>query len=168
MPWCIDLGFPSVGLKPRGSYLVSRPFLRGLLTAALFGSATHVLAASEFALAGGAYTIRSNMMMPHLDEMRRITTEQTGCLQQDAPLGLFPVMRQPALHGCTLGFGEAQGTTFQYVLVCATARVATGTAELRRTGETIVGNLIVKMGGKNMTFAQGIKAARTGDCTPAP
>lgn len=143
-------------------------FQQVLLAPALLACATTTLAATEFPLVGGAYTIRSNMVMPHLEEMRRITAEETGCLRQDNPLALFPVMRQPALHGCTFRFGEAHDASFQYVLVCETARVATGTAELSHRGDTVVGNLAVKMGGKNMTFSQSVRAQRTGDCTPTP
>ncbi len=128
---------------------------------------TTATTAREFTLPAGEYAIRSNMLMPHLDAMRRIVAEESRCLTEDDSRALFPVMRQPALHGCTFGFGASQGEAFQYVLVCQTARVATGTSELTHQGSTIVGNLVVKMGGKNMTFAQRVEAVRTGDCPPA-
>ena len=147
------------------------PAQRGLRLLVMVGCAgvvTTVTAASEFTLPAGEYAIRSNMVMPHLDEMRRIIAEQSRCLTADDSRALFPVLRQPALHGCTFGFGETQGEAFQYVLVCQTARVATGTAELTRQGATVIGNLVVKMGGKNMTFAQRVAAVRTGECESAP
>ena len=124
-------------------------------------------AASDFPLAAGEYAIRSNMVMPHLEEMRRITARETRCIRQDDPLTLFPVMRQPALRGCAFGYGEARGTSFQYVLVCQSARVATGTIELTQQGAEVVGHLVVKMGGKNMTFTQHVAAVREGECAHA-
>jgi len=36
---------------------------------------------------------------------------------------------------------------------------------MRRHGDGIAGNLIVKMGGKNMTFSQGISARLQAACT---
>jgi len=139
------------------------------LVAGLLASGAPTLAADTFPVAAGRYAIRSNMVMPHLDEMRRITAEETRCVPQDGATALFPVLRQPALRGCTFGFGARRASGFQYVLVCETARVATGTAELEQRGDTVVGQLSVKMGGKNMTFAQGIHAryetAAAADCT---
>lgn len=62
------------------------------------------IAADTFPLPAGSYAIRSNMVMPHLEEMRR-------------------------------------------------------------QGDGIAGSLIVKMGGKNMTFSQGISAHLQAACT---
>jgi hypothetical protein len=132
------------------------------------GALNTMAATSEFALPAGEYAIHSNMVMPHLDEMRRIIAEDSRCLAKDNAPALFPVMRQPALRGCTFGFGEVRDQSLHYVLVCQTALVATGTAELTRRGGRIIGNLVVKMGGKNMTFAQRVEAVRAGDCQRVP
>ena len=148
-----------IGLRRRSSLML---FAVWCLSALASAQAT-----SEFPLAAGEYAIRSNMVMPHLEEMRRITARETRCIRQDDPLTLFPVMRQPALHGCTFGHGAARGASFEYVLVCQSARVATGTVELTQQGAEVVGNLVVKMGGKNMTFAQHVAAVREGECAHA-
>lgn len=124
--------------------------------------------ATTFPLPAGRYAIRSNMVMPHLEEMRRITADESRCVARDAASALFPVLRQPALRGCSFGYGAERPTGFQYVLVCASARVASGTAELARQGETVNGTLVVKMGGKNMTFSQSIRAARAPDDHTCP
>ena len=122
--------------------------------------------------ATGAYTyqIAATMMMPHLDEMRRQVTQQSRCVKDDVPGGLFPVMEQHALRGCRLAYPKsvenADGRRREYVLVCANARVASGTASIDETGQRLVGMLVVKMGGKNMTFSQRVEARRGAACTP--
>jgi hypothetical protein len=112
----------------------------------------------------GSYTVTSQMIMPHLEEMRRISNQQTRCLNTPGPFGLFPVMDQPALHGCSFGYERADGDAFSYLLVCQTARVATGSATLRQTSHGVTGAVDIKMGGKNMTFSQKIAATRVGEC----
>jgi len=117
-----------------------------------------------FEVPAGNYTVTAQMIMPHLDEMRRISTTEQRCIIDQGPIGLFPVMDQPALRGCNLGFGRFDGTAVTYLLVCQTARVATGTATLHETPSGIAGTVDVKMGGKNMTFSQRIAAVHKGDC----
>lgn len=119
-------------------------------------------------LPAGEYALSSQMQMPHLDEMRRIVDHHTRCLGDDDLHGLFPVMAQPALRGCQFGFPQARDEGLRYVLVCQSARVATGTAELSRTRAGVVGHLRIKMGGKNMTFAQRVEARRLGTACKAP
>lgn len=120
--------------------------------------------ADEFELAPGSYDISARMSMPHLDEMRRIVTQERRCVSDGKPQALFPVLRQPALRGCNFGYGAAEGLEFEYLLVCQSARVASGKVRLTRDHDSIVGRLEVKMGGKNMTFAQRIEATRRADC----
>ncbi len=61
---------------------------------------------------------------------------------------------------------RATGARHDYVLSCASARVASGTASIESAGQKRVGMLAVKMGGKNMTFSQRIEAQRGALCTP--
>jgi len=124
-------------------------------------------AAAEPSLPAGRYALESRVTMPHLEEMRRQVDVQTRCLGDDDLRGFFPVMHQPALNGCEFGYPEATADGMRYVLVCQSARVATGTAALRTRGETYVGELQIKMGGKNMTFAQRVEARRLADCDVA-
>lgn len=124
-------------------------------------------ATAEPSLPAGRYALESRMTMPHLEEMRRQIDVQTRCLGDDDLRGFFPVMHQPALNGCEFAYPEATADGIRYVLVCQSARVATGTAALRTHGEAYIGDLQVKMGGKNMTFAQRVEARRLADCDGA-
>ncbi len=120
--------------------------------------------AAETMFPAGNYALVSQMMMPHLDEMRRIATEESRCLSGERPDALFPVLRQSALRGCRLGYEERDHNTRAYVLECASARVASGRARLTLDGPRIIGLLEVKMGGKNMTFSQRVVATPQGAC----
>ena len=128
------------------------------------------LIAADAEVPAHRYEIASTMLMPHLDEMRRQVSHHTRCIKDDRPADLFPVFEQHALRGCTLGYEKvvetASGARHDYVLSCASARVASGTASIERAGQKRVGMLAVKMGGKNMTFSQRIEAQRGAPCTP--
>jgi hypothetical protein len=112
----------------------------------------------------GLYDITAQVVMPHLDEMRRIRTQERRCVQAGALTDLFPVLRQPALRGCRFDYPAANGDGTDYVLVCASARVATGTVHLIHAPDALNGTLAIKMGGKNMTFSQHVEATRAGKC----
>lgn len=117
-------------------------------------------AAAENAFPPGQYEIVWQTVMPHLDEMRRISDRETRCLR-GTPSELFPVLRQPALRGCDLGASGAGS----YSLICASERVASGSATLSAEPATLRGTLTIKMGGKNMTFSQHVTATRRGGCS---
>jgi hypothetical protein len=121
------------------------------------------IAQSTETLRPGRYAIAAQTVMPHLEEMRRITSRETRCIH-DLPSGLFPVLRQPAMTGCVLTDEVSGGVDARYDLVCITERAATGAAKLKISEDRITGVLEVKMGGKNMTFSQHIKATWRGDC----
>lgn len=112
----------------------------------------------------GVYEISAQTVMPNLEAMRRNTVTHKQCLNGEKLTLLFPVMSQRALTSCDLGYVNRVDDVFRFTLNCADARVATGTAELRMTPDQLVGKLNVKMGGKNMTFSQLVKAKRTADC----
>lgn len=120
--------------------------------------------------AAGRYVLAVQMILPHLDEMRRITVRDERCLTAGQVAGLFPVFDQPALRGCKLEYPKRGAESTDYVLVCESARVATGTAHIITAEDgAIFGLLEVKMGGKNMTFTQRSVAERLGECpSPAP
>lgn len=118
--------------------------------------------------AAGRYVLAVQMILPHLDEMRRITVRDERCLTAGQVAGLFPVFDQPALRGCKLEYPKRGAESTDYVLVCESARVATGNARVTVESDgALLGQLQVKMGGKNMTFSQHSIARRTGDCSPA-
>lgn len=104
------------------------------------------------------------MVLPHLDEMRRMVTQHEVCLDEGpAILQLFPVAGQPALRGCQLVAPENEGMTFS--LQCNENNGASGRLSFRREGEVVVGELEAKIGGKNMTFSQFVRVRRSGDCS---
>lgn len=114
----------------------------------------------------GQYDLTTQTLLPHLDEMRRIVREERTCIPAGEADRLFPVLRQPALHGCTLVDDQAGGRSYR--LRCQSERVAVGVARLEPQRDSgLRGLLEVKMGGKNMTFSQRVVATRRGDC-PAP
>jgi len=115
--------------------------------------------ASSQAADPGVYDITASTEMPHLEEnLRYATTREQRCLQADERASFFSILRHPSLEGCRLAGGS---------LVCASPEVATGTVRLDEAPGRISGVLEVKMGGKNMTFAQRVEAVRVGDCAPA-
>ena len=120
--------------------------------------------ADDLSIKPGAYEIASQIVMPHLEEMRRITKRELRCLRGDEPSALFPVMDQRALTGCELGYAARDADVFHYVMVCQSDLVATGTAEFNATPNHVSGTLNIKMGGKNMTFSQHVKATWQGAC----
>jgi hypothetical protein len=119
---------------------------------------TIVWSSSE-AAESGAYDITASTEMPHLEEnLRYATTRERRCLQADEPASFFPILQHPSLEGCRLA-GDR--------LVCASPEVATGSVRLDQAPGRVTGVLEVKMGGKNMTFAQRVEAVRLGDCEHA-
>ena len=115
---------------------------------------------SVAAIEPGRYEIVARTEMPHLEEsLRYATTREQRCLRGDEPGSLFPILHHPALEGCALA-----GERPRYSLVCASPEVATGSARLDEGARGIAGVLEIKMGGKNMTFAQRIEAVRQGPC----
>lgn len=117
------------------------------------------------------YRLDTQLLLPHLDEMRRLFRTENRCLDADADASaLFPILRQPALRGCGLvpasGGHPAPEDAERYRLVCASERVATGQASVFAVRTGYRGALDVKMGGKNMTFSQQITAIRLGNCDP--
>jgi hypothetical protein len=103
--------------------------------------------------------------MPHLEEsLRYATTRERRCLTSDEPSSLFPILQHPSLEGCRLASARRRGDTIRYRLACASPQVATGDARLDAGPGRIAGVLEIKMGGKNMTFAQRVDAVRQGEC----
>ena len=114
-------------------------------------------------LQSGLYVVESRMVLPHLDEMRRIVETRDICVRSaESLLDFFPVSQQPAMIGCRLVPLDHSKTDF--VLRCDAINGAEGHASLQLGASHIKGRLEAKMGGKNMTFSQLIKARRRGNC----
>ena len=112
----------------------------------------------------GRYQIESQMLLPHLEEMRRISEHQSLCVDGADALGFFPVALQPALRGCALVADPDAAAEMDYVLICKSVNGASGHARLAVNGATVKGVLEAKMGGKNMTFSQHVTAHHEGAC----
>jgi hypothetical protein len=124
--------------------------------------------ASDEAVQPGAYEITAQTVMPHLEEnLRYATTRERRCVRSHEPDAVFPVLQHQSLAGCALSGESRRGDTIHYLLVCERPDAASGTAWLSPRPGRVVGILEVKMGGKNMTFAQRIEATRRGECQPA-
>jgi hypothetical protein len=125
------------------------------------------VAASEWdaTLRPGVYEIVVQTTMPHLEEnLRYATVRERRCLQGDGLASLFPVLSHDSLAGCALERAGRHEEAIRYHLVCQRPDVASGSAWLRLSPGRIEGVLQVKMGGKNMTFEQRIRAMRQGEC----
>ncbi|MGH8596430.1 MAG: hypothetical protein ACREXT_07220, partial [Gammaproteobacteria bacterium] len=92
-------------------------YYRSIALTALAAALGNALAAepSDFRIPTGNYAVTAQMIMPHLEEMRRITTTEKRCLGDRGPIGLFPVMDQPALRGCVFGYEHPERDAFHYV-----------------------------------------------------
>jgi hypothetical protein len=124
-----------------------------------------VASATADAVEPGRYEIVAQIVMPHLEEsLRYATTRERRCLRADEPAAVFPILQHPSLEGCKLAGEQRRGDTIRYRLVCASAQVASGAARLDQGPGRIAGILEIKMGGKNMTFAQRVEAVRQGEC----
>lgn len=117
----------------------------------------------------GAYDVTARTEMPNLEEnLRYATTRERRCLHTHELASVFSVLQHPSLEGCKLAEQSRRGDAIRYLLVCASPQVATGAAWLDDGADRVAGVLEVKMGGKNMTFAQRVEAVRRGECEPAP
>jgi hypothetical protein len=121
-------------------------------------------AAAEPAITAGSYAIESQMVLPHMEEMRRIVKNVDACVDDGNAARLFPVFHQPALTGCMLVPQGSSIDTVDFKLDCQGINGAQGTAQLSFGDDHITGELVAKMGGKNMTFSQYVDARRTGSC----
>ena len=113
-----------------------------------------------------AYDVTATIAMPHLEEnLRYATTRERRCLDPHDASSVFPILQHPSLYGCRL-FNRRphDGTTRHFSLVCAQAETASGAAQLEDSPGRLTGVLEVKMGGKNMTFAQRVEAVPRGAC----
>jgi hypothetical protein len=154
-------------MKPRQaewrSSCTRRPRAGNVLLALLCA----VASAPAGAVEPGRYEIFARTVMPNLeDSLRYATTREQRCLRSDEPSAAFPILLHPSLEGCKLGDERRRGDTTRYRLVCASPQTATGNARLDALPGRIAGTLEIKMGGKNMTFAQRIEAVRQDDCEP--
>ena len=144
---------------------LSQSFARSAMVVSVVAAAAGVHGESS-TIKDGTYAVESRMVLPHLDEMRRVSEHQSTCIVNSDATLFFPVFHQPAMTGCALHPEEIGAETVAYKLICASVNGATGTAKLSIRDGHVKGELKAKMGGKNMTFSQFIDATRTGECPP--
>jgi len=139
-----------------------------LLGASLIGSSANA-GQRDRGILDGAYAIESQMVLPHMEEMRRIYKSAHACIRNSDAAQLFPVFHQRAFTGCTLALARQEITERYYVLECNGVNGPTGTATLTLFSgdpDRIKGEFAAKIGGKNMTFFQYIDARKSGRCEP--
>src|SRR5690606_10568210 len=113
------------------------------------------------------YEVVVQTTMPHLEENLRYTkTTSTKCLTRSELLVMFPVLAEGAFHECRLSHETTSDAHASYRLVCPTSTGTTGTAVWGINASHLAGTLEVKLGGKNMTFHQRVRAKRVGECAP--
>jgi hypothetical protein len=117
----------------------------------------------------GRYEVTTRMSMPHLEEnLRETATTERRCLSGQALPTLFPALEEPGLRHCRLELANmksaAPALELDYVLRCTEDPVTSGEAQWRLAGAGGSGRLAVRLGGKNMTFAQLVAVRRLGGC----
>lgn len=136
----------------------------GRFVASLLLLVSTITNSEELGVVAGYYSIESQMVLPHLEEMRRTSKHAQVCIDDGSAARLFPIFNHPALGGCVLLQQNINPKTSEFVLNCAGVNGTRGTAQLRFMGDNIKGQLHAKLGGKNMTFVQYIDAHRSGAC----
>lgn len=131
---------------------------------AAFGLCTSSLA-STVSVEPGLYEITAQTVLPHLEEsLRYATTTSRRCLATQEASALFPLLRHEAFAGCTLDGEPSSPAEAQFSLRCDNPQAATGSARFVLQPDGFQAELHVKMGGKNMTLSQRLRAPRLGAC----
>jgi hypothetical protein len=139
-----------------------------------FSALVHCVAATALASAhaaasdaptAGLYDITVETTMPHLEENLRYTIErEERCLTREQVFTIFPVLRDAVLTGCKLSDERRHNDVSTWTLICTGGHGTTGRATWRLGTVQLVGQLDVKLGGKNMTFYQRATLKRLRDC----
>jgi hypothetical protein len=114
------------------------------------------------------YEVTTETGLPHLEEnLRYAVTRENRCLTDEDLASAFPILKHPALADCRLQHERRDAHVDSYVLVCQGSHGTTGNADWRVGEQLLVGQLDVKLGGKNMTFFQRVTARPLGQCPAA-
>ena len=116
------------------------------------------------------YEVVTETGMPHLDESLRyaVRSERT-CLDPSDLSGAFWMLRDVSLQDCRLVKALQDEASAAYALQCDGGHGTTGGARWQFEpaaggGTRLAGTLNVRLGGKNMTFHQRVKATPVGEC----
>lgn len=133
----------------------------------ILGLATFLVAATTTAQPPGEYRIEAQIDMPHLrDNLKGTDTTDLVCVERAGDL--FPALSNPVFAQCNLGREERLGRDSLRLLTCSGAGGTAGAALVRRDSDEVQAVLVVRMGGKNMTFSQRVQGQRRGTCPAAP
>lgn len=111
------------------------------------------------------YEVITETGMPHLEEnLRYAVTRENRCLTDEELVSAFPILQHPSLADCKLRRERRDARVDSYLLVCEAGHGTTGNASWRVGEQLMVGQLDVKLGGKNMTFFQRVTAKPLGQC----
>jgi len=104
--------------------------------------------------------------MPHLEEnLRYATRVELACTNANELATAFWMLRDVSLQDCELiKVSEEPDVTSLYELKCYGGHGTTGSARWEFAPNLISGTLMVRLGGKNMTFYQRITAKSRGNC----
>lgn len=140
----------------------ARLLLRTLILGGAFAAVS--IPASETTPAR-LYEVITETGMPHLEEnLRYAVTRENRCLTDDELVSVFPILQHPSLADCELRHERRDAHAVSYLLICDGGHGTTGNASWRVGEQLIIGQLSVKLGGKNMTFFQRVTAKPLGQC----
>ena len=141
---------------------------QAVTAAVLLASALSCVAqadADQLVVPAGLYDITAETLLPNLEHnLRDAKTMTRHCLGTQSATSLFPLLRHVAFAGCTLAQGRVQDDEQVFTLVCSNPQAAGGQARFRVGASALDGVLELKMGGKNMTLSQRIRAQRLDAC----
>ena len=112
------------------------------------------------------YEVTTETGMPHLEEnLRYATRVERACTNPRKLATAFWMLRDVSLQDCELiAVGEMSELVALYELKCYGGHGTTGSARWEFGSNLLSGTLMVRLGGKNMTFYQRITAKQLGKC----
>jgi hypothetical protein len=134
-------------------------------TLILVGASAAVSVPASETTAARLYEVITETGMPHLEEnLRYAVTRENRCLTDEELVSAFSILQSASLADCKLRHERRDANIDSYLLVCEGGHGTTGNANWRVGEPLIVGQLDVKLGGKNMTFFQRVTAKPLGQC----
>jgi hypothetical protein len=112
------------------------------------------------------YEVTTETGMPHLEENLRYATRiERSCIDPRQLTTAFWMLRDVSLQDCELVERNEEAQDIRlYRLTCSGGHGTTGSARWDFSSSTVSGILMVRLGGKNMTFYQRITAKPLGKC----
>jgi hypothetical protein len=133
-----------------------------ILTALLFVLPVALATEPELRL----YEVTTETGMPHLEEnLRYATRVERTCTDPRQLTRAFWMLRDVSLQDCELiKVSEEPEAVSLYQLKCYGGHGTTGSARWEFAPNMTSGTLVVRLGGKNMTFYQRVTAREIGKC----